>query len=100
MMSTMSKALAGAVDAEPEVLGYTVEKVTADVGESHAVAYVLTGARGARYYLKRSNPQGSVYYVTHASNGHICGLKGNYWFTDSGGRLITHNGERRIEGEG
>jgi len=87
----MEHMMSNGTEMAGTVLGYVVEKVTADAGESHAIAYVLTGARGARYLLKRSNPQGHVYYVARASNGHICALKGNYWFTDRDGRLTTHN---------
>lgn len=73
------------------VLGYQVAKITADTRESYSPAYVLTGARGARFTLVRSNIP-HLMYVKRQSSGAICGLKGNYTFTDKGGRLAVHNG--------
>lgn len=65
-----------------EYMGYTVEPQGGG-----AFAYLLTGKRGAQYGLLRYRQASHLMYVVRARTGVICGLKGNYTFTDEGGML-------------
>lgn len=69
-----------------EYMGYTVEQKP-DATHGGALAYVLTGARGAVYGLMRDRRLPHLMFVVRGSNGHICDIKGNYTFTDAGGNL-------------
>ena len=67
------------------LLGYAVEdKADKNPG---ALAYVLTGVRGATYGLMRDRKHPHLMYAVRGRNGVICGLKGNYTFSDENGSL-------------
>lgn len=64
-----------------EILGYQVEKVE-QPGE---VGYILHGKKVDYKLLRYQNMPHRLYAVN--SHGNICGIKGNYTFTDKLGTL-------------
>jgi hypothetical protein len=69
------------------IFNYTVEALSDEKGK---VAYHLHGVRGALYGLIRSvNDPSSMFAVN--SRGKVCGVAGNYWFSDRNGTLTTIN---------
>jgi hypothetical protein len=68
-----------------EMFGYTVEDQNNEA--PGALAYMLTGKRGATYGLMRHMNHPHLMYVVRGRTGVICGLKGNYTFTDADGQL-------------
>ena len=72
-----------------EYMGYEVKAVPAPEKRTagvHYLGYVLTGKRGATYGLMRYAKTPHLMYVV-SSIGNVCGLKGNYTFTDESGEL-------------
>jgi len=67
------------------LLGYAVENKSNPT--PGALAYVLTGTRGAIYGLMRYRKHPHLMYAVRGSNGVICGLRGNYTFSDESGTL-------------
>jgi hypothetical protein len=70
-------------------MGYEVEPVAEPavrVPKVHYIGYFLRGKRGAFYALMRYPLQPHLMYVVN-SKGNVCGVKGNYTFTDEGGAL-------------
>lgn len=72
-----------------EIFGYTVEDQ--NNGTPGALAYILTGKRGATYGLMRTQNRPHLMFVVRGSNGTICAIKGNGWFTDADGQLTVRN---------
>jgi len=75
-----------------EIFGYQVKK-NEDPNLKYflsEVAYLLIGKRGATYQLVRHVNQPSRMYVVN-SKGNICGLKGNYSFSDKNGDLKVYD---------
>ncbi len=72
-----------------EIFGYSVENKHNDA--PGALAYILTGKRGATYGLMRTQKHPHLMFVVRGSNGTVCALQGNGWFTDADGFLTTRN---------
>lgn len=73
-----------------EILGYKIEK--APEGTNYygsEVAYLLKGKKVTYQLVRRINSAHQMYVVN--SNFNICGLKGNYTFTDKTGEIHVHN---------
>jgi hypothetical protein len=69
-----------------EIFGYAVEKVSDEPGK---VAYHLYGKK-AVYRLVRNVNHPHIMYALN-TNGNICGIKGNYTFSDESGDLLAVN---------
>ena len=67
------------------LLGYEVSVEGED--RQGRPTYVLTGSRGAKYYLARHGKQPEMMYPVRGRFLTIATLKGHSWFTDRNGRL-------------
>ena len=74
----------------PDVLGYRVEIVTEKTGYGFHIAYKLHGKRDAIYRLVRNQNNPTYMFVINRF-GNVCGIKGNYTFTDKDGELTPVN---------
>lgn len=73
-----------------EILGYKIEKAPAETKYfGSEVAYLLVGKKVTYKLVRQFNSPHQMYVVN--SNFNICGLKGNYTFTDKTGEVHVFN---------
>ena len=77
----VAEADSGRPRQQVEILGYVIEKVSS---EPNKVNYRLHGQQVTYYLVRRAN--GKTLYALN-SHGNICGIKGNYNFSDETGVL-------------
>jgi hypothetical protein len=68
-------------------LGYVVERMSNDPGK---VGYKLHGPRATYTLIRQMTHTENLFAIN--SNGNICGVKGNYTFTDRRGMLEVVQG--------
>jgi hypothetical protein len=71
-----------------ELLGYQVEKLQPEQkdGAGQSIAYILHGKKVDYKLIRYANDPSNRMYAVN-SKGNICGIKGNYTFTDADGSL-------------
>ena len=75
--------MSGYVDKPGEFFGYRVEKISDERGK---VNYYLHGPRAIYRLIRHSNGSADTLYAIN-THGNICGIKGNYNFSDESGEL-------------
>jgi len=85
LMAAATEAEQGHPRPQVSILDYVIEKVSS---EPNQVNYHLHGHKATYRLVRRDNGR-SLYAINTVGN--ICGIKGNYTFSDEGGTLVTVN---------